>query len=156
MFYTRVFMVIVINLFTEVCPLTVSSALSLFVHLLIPKVFIPDVKNRNLNERRRVKMSGKIRTRGAWGEIGKSRGIKWLSSFARIHRLSELECKHIHHKCMFLLWCFSWRTLAWMMRQINRGWKLKHRYRQTPQTQDGRVVVVDKLTGMIKNTVGVP
>lgn len=71
MFYTRVFMVIVINLFTEVRPLTVSSALSLFVHLLIPKFFIPDVKNGNLNERRRVKTSGKIR---AWGgELARAR-----------------------------------------------------------------------------------
>lgn len=72
-------MVIVINLFTEVRPLTVSSALSLFVHLLIPKFFIPDVKNRNLNERRRVKMSGKIRTRGGggnWQEPGNKVVIK--------------------------------------------------------------------------------
>lgn len=73
-------MVIVINLFTEVC---VSSALSLFVRLLIPKFFIPDVKNRNLNERHRVKMNGKIRTGGEGGlaRAGERSGYQALPEF---------------------------------------------------------------------------
>lgn len=152
MFYMRVFMVIVINLFTEVRPWAVSRAPSLFVSSFNSQLFLPDVKNRNLNERCRVKMSGKIRLWG--GGLARAGGKKWLSSCASIHRLSELERKHIHFKYMFHgLWCLAgldaetslFTEQQWMKSITTHGelWNI--------QNTGGSLMDVENLAAMIKN-----